>query len=515
MASPAIKLTRTYQPLDDAESDYGSDFSPEEELIVSQLLSQNAVEDNPIVNDVEHHEAEHTLRIPLAVGGSELAEGVLLRAARAAEEVFEQINEAVGCETRYPDLGNVVKEERPALEGVVQETASTDAKAPDTRSPLERFRTPPKKGLSVTDLISPAWCELQYWYSLTLHGKKRRTPAMKQGSVVHQKLEDQVYTTVKVDVTTKEDAWGLRIWNVVQGLRTLRNTGMTRELEIWGTIDGLVVNGIIDELSYICPDTDLEEAKPKGPVEEKHAPDQTTIAEFFKASGGSTLKEATRVVKRQKPTDRIYLCDVKTRGAKTLPSGAAFRPTKMQLMLYHRMISDLATGAVDFAIFTDRYKLDPNKVFSDALIAQVGSLNVMSPPSTQESSNSESPPQDDMTILLEHNTLSALWTFMISEFRTTFPDGSNSIGSILKAEYRSRNAGEVMGSKTFAMDEQELTNYVEDEMKWWKGERETKGVAVEEAYKCRSCEFAEGCEWRMKKVDEAVKKSRSRVRSVV
>src|SRR4051812_18795574 len=103
MASPAIKLTRTYQPLDDAESDYGSDFSPEEELIVSQLLSQNAVEDNPIVNDVEHHEAEHTLRIPLAVGGSELAEGVLLRAARAAEEVFEQINEAVGCETRYPD----------------------------------------------------------------------------------------------------------------------------------------------------------------------------------------------------------------------------------------------------------------------------------------------------------------------------------------------------------------------------------------------------------------------------
>jgi exonuclease V len=410
-------------------------------------------------------------------------------------------------------------DEPPVPKENTDDTASTEPRAPDTRSPLERFRTPPKKGLSVTDLISPAWCELQYWYSLTLHGRKRRTPAMKQGSVVHQKLEDQVYTTIKVDVTTKEDGWGLRIWNVVQGLRTLRSTGMTRELEIWGTIDGLVVNGIIDELSYICPDADLKEPIPKGPVDEQHAPDQTTIAEFFKASGGISIKEATRKTKRRIPTKKIYLCDVKTRGAKTLPSGAAFRPTKMQLMLYHRLIADLATGAVDFSVFTDRYRLDPHKIFSDSFIAQVGSLNDMSAPSTQESShsNSNSPvaAQDDMTTLLQHNTLSALWAFMISEFRTTFSSGRDSLGSILKAEYRSRDAGEVMGNKTFVMDEKELTKYIEDEMKWWKGEREAKGVAVEEAYKCRSCEFAEGCEWRVNKVEEALKKSRSRTRSSV
>jgi exonuclease V len=416
-------------------------------------------------------------------------------------------------------VSNRIIEEPPVPADISQDPISTEQNAPDTRSPLERFRTPPKKGLSVTDLISPAWCELQYWYSLTLHGKKKRTPAMKQGSVIHQKLEDQIYTTVKVDVTTKEDGWGLRIWNVVQGLRTLHATGLTRELEIWGTIDGLVVNGIIDELSYICPDTDLEESKPKGPVEEEHAPDQTTIAEFFKASGGTTLKEATRKTKRQKTTNKIYLCDVKTRGAKTLPSGAAFRPTKMQLMLYHRMISDLATGKVDFSVVTDRYKLDPDKIFSDSFIAQVGSLDNMSAPSTQESSASEANPEgamrDDMTTLLEHNTLSTLWSFMISEFQTAFPSGSDSLGCILKAEYRSRNAGEVMGNKTFVMDEKELTNYVEDEMMWWKGERETKGVAVEEAYKCRSCEFAEGCQWRINKVDEALKKSRSRTRSSV
>jgi exonuclease V len=401
-----------------------------------------------------------------------------------------------------------------------EDHASIEPKPPDTRSPLERFRTPPKKGLSVTDLISPAWCELQYWYSLTLHGKKRRTPAMKQGSVVHQKLEDQIYTTVKVDVTTKEDGWGLRIWNVVQGLRTLRNTGMTRELEIWGTIDGLVVNGVIDELSYICPDTDLEESALKGPVEEQHAPDQTTIAEFFHTSGATSIKEATmQRSKHRAPTNKVYLCDVKTRGVKTLPSGAAFRPTRMQLMLYHGLIAALATNTVDFSVFTSRYNLDPTKVFSDSFIAQVSSLNDQSQSSAQESSYSDGPTatQDDMTILLEHNTISLLWGFMISEFQLTFPNGTDSLGSILKAEYRSRNAGEVIGSKTFKMDEGELTRYIEDEMRWWKGEREAKGVAVEEAYKCRSCEFAEGCEWRIGKVEEALTKSRmgTRTRSSV
>ena len=72
-------------------------------------------------------------------------------------------------------------------------------------------------------------------------------------------MEEQVHTTVPVDVQTKEDTWGLKIWNVIQGLRTLRVTGMTRELEIWGVVDGQIINGIIDELSYTCTDPELED----------------------------------------------------------------------------------------------------------------------------------------------------------------------------------------------------------------------------------------------------------------
>ena len=61
---------------------------------------------------------------------------------------------------------------------------------------------------------------------------------MKMGTVVHEALEKEVYTTVPVDVKTREEKWGLKIWNVISGLNILAETGMTRELEVWGIVGG-------------------------------------------------------------------------------------------------------------------------------------------------------------------------------------------------------------------------------------------------------------------------------------
>jgi exonuclease V len=341
---------------------------------------------------------------------------------------------------------------------------------------------------------------------------------MKQGSIVHKELEDQVHTTVKVDVTTKEDVWGLRIWNVIQGLRTLRDAGQTRELEIWGVVDGLVVNGIIDELSFICPEEELEGSLERSskPSQTQPSPDQPIISEFFAAVGGTSLAEATRN-KRRRQSDKVYICDVKTRSARSLPSEAAFRPTRMQLMLYHSLLSSLAMNKVDFGILTSRYNLNPLAPFSDSFIAQVGSLNDDFVYDTQSfpggSQELEQWSQNSMTALLAHNSLSALWSLMISEFQIVLPHGAASLGSVLRAEYRKSDTGEIMGSKTFAMDNNALKSYVDHEMEWWRGERQPQGVVVEEAFKCRSCEFAEDCEWRLGKIEQAkenVRKSRSK-----
>ncbi|ESZ98722.1 putative exonuclease V [Sclerotinia borealis F-4128] len=507
-------------PQNNGDSDYGSDFSPEEFEIVERLLSPvhlcreaTEIEDNPIVNNIEYHESECTLRLPRVIGKEQISP--LLRAIRDAERVAGQINNSVAKREHYSDLSNrlpepvsVTADAIPITEFEAKPAESAEPAPPDSRSPLERFRTAPKKPLSVTDLVSPAWCELQYWYTLT-KGKRKRTSAMKQGSAVHQVLEDQVHRTIRIDIQTKEDAWGLRIWNVIQGLRTLRETGRTRELEIWGTIDGLVVNGVVDELSYICPDSELEESLQKKTEKEKDLPpaNQTSISNLFKgkAVDGSSFADAKRTRGRAK-SNKLYICDVKTRGVRTLPNAAAFRPTEVQLMLYHHLLSALATNTVDFSALAARYRLDTTKIFSDTFIAQVGSMNDDSLEEQDDLAPNSS--QDSMSILLAHNNLNALWSLMISEFQITLPNGAGSLGGVLKAEYRSRDDGEIVGIKTIPMDNQELNSYLEEELRWWKGEREAKGVKVEEAFKCRSCDFAEGCEWRLYKVEEATEKAR-------
>lgn len=356
---------------------------------------------------------------------------------------------------------------------------------------------------------------------------------MRQGSAVHKTLEDQVHKSVAVSIETKEDAWGLRIWNIIQGLRTLRDTGMTRELEIWGVIDGQVVNGVIDELSYICPDRELEEeitartAHGKGGKKAIPA-DQTTITDFMKSPGGAALKNSVvRDIRSiTKPSSKIYLTDVKTRGTNSIPKGASFRPTLMQLMLYRHLLSNLASNNVDASVFFKRYELDPSATFTDGFIAQVGGLNEVfydaptDPSETQQQQQHQhqdlpDSSQDSMQTLLDHNSLAQLWALMIQEFQRTMPHGAGSIGEVLKAEYRDQIDGSILGIKTFMYDDGVLKTYVADEMRWWKGQREAQGVAIEEAYKCRICEFAEGCDWRKAKIEEATQAHRTRARSVV
>ncbi|KAF7717495.1 Uncharacterized protein PECH_007951 [Penicillium ucsense] len=334
------------------------------------------------------------------------------------------------------------------------------------RTPVERFRRPPNKAFSVTDLVSPAWCELQYWYTLTKHGRKRRTPAMKKGSVVHKTLEDEIYTTVPVEIKTKEDAWALRIWNVIQGLRMLREYGITRELEIWGVIDGELVNGVIDQLSYECPDSELEAsaahfyedaARSRAALPEY----QMSLSDFLlsssqggkrmsdlaqQATGPEDLSAAEATPAAVYALPRIYLTDVKTKASASIPTvkSTSFRPTLLQLQLYYHMLNRLVTSDdVTMDLLAARYNLDLDKPFTDAFISEVGGLNdeffdtlssqeidlgdVPTPEdvthlSTRSGQNLRSPSasQDSTSVLLTHGTLNLLWTYMKEQLRSTF-----------------------------------------------------------------------------------------------
>jgi exonuclease V len=416
----------------------------------------------------------------------------------------------------------------------IQDSATTDSDPSDAEesedeygfkdieSPLSRFRSYPKKPFSVSDLIAGAWCELQYYYTLTKlpGGKKTRTAAMKGGSKLHKGLEDEVYTTVAVEVAKKEDVFGLKLWNIIQGLRTLRDTGMTRELEVWGLVEGHVVNGVIDHLNYENPDPEFEdEVRSSQEASQGDARDQQKITTFFHSSS--------------KPDhDKIYLTDVKTTGANRPPKGAAVRPAKIQLFLYHRFLSDMAAGRLDYFRVFARYGLDVDEQFSDTFIAQISSLHDEvfhdAQSSGSESDRRSAESSHGVPDLIRYTSLRELVPLLEHELKTTFPHGADSLGSLVTVEYRKRprrtssgsedetdaEGGLVVGSNVFFVDHGVLQEYLRQDLEWWEGQRDPRGVDIEEAgFKCRSCEFVNECEWRHQQDAEMLQKAATRISS--
>ncbi|EPE06389.1 defects in morphology protein 1 [Ophiostoma piceae UAMH 11346] len=528
----------------------------------------------------------------------------------------------------YPDLSRVltslnaeararpVMDTEPPREVARQESKGKKPEQPpdaaDARSPLARFRTFPRKPLSVSDLTSGAWCEVQYEYTLTRlpGGRRTRTAAMKGGTKVHTRLEEEVHTTVRVDVTTREDFLGIKLWNMIQGLRTLRETGLTRELEIWGVIPGTpegvegaegddqdssgksdrsdfgpqVVNGVIDALSYHNPDPAFEEllestglsqastkdgsttksppktprkcGRPKSPTTPTTSPQKARITDFFAsqtwprspttpgqpagesltpvpAAAASASASAAPAPAPTPPPRRIYITDIKTRGTDRLPTGVAVRPTKVQLFLYHRFLSDLAAGTLDFDIVFKRYRLNQDTPFSDSFLAQIGAVHEEVFYDAESEVYEIREVIDSANDTVRYRTLRSLVVLLKEEVALTFPRGADSIGSIVAVEYRMRakarpipaegedeedgegfedpDAGRCIGTNVIPVDEGLLDRYLSWYMAWWRGQRPAVGVQVEEAgYKCRLCEFADDCEWRIAKAEEHVQRVRER-----
>ncbi|KAL7783925.1 deoxyribonuclease domain-containing protein [Trichoderma afarasin] len=424
----------------------------------------------------------------------------------------------------YPDLTTALQAIPIQSPPLTEISDDDELEFQDDRSPLQRFRSFPKRPLTVSDLTAGAWCELQYWYTLTRlpGGRKTRTPAMQKGSKVHKKLEDEVHTTVKVEILNKEDGFGLRLWNLVQGLRTLRDTGLTRELEVWGMVDGNLVNGVIDDLSYENPNPEFEEELSSQGSQPSQS--QSMISDYF---GG--LKPG-----KPKGNDRqIFLADVKTRGTTKPVSSATARPAKIQLLLYHRFLSNMAAGELDFFKVFRRYGLDADERFSDTFMSQIGELHdeifFDTPTSSAEeyeqfrrnaakgkasvdgkpTSIPESSP--GVPDLLKYGSLRELVTLVEDEIRLTFPRGADSIGSILRVQYVFRDDGRELAVIDFPASAQTLDTYLAGDMSWWRGERKPDGVTIEEAFKCTSCEFAPSCKWRRNMDDERVKSAQERV----
>ncbi|KAJ8129436.1 hypothetical protein O1611_g4197 [Lasiodiplodia mahajangana] len=529
----------------DGDSDYGSDFSAGEEQLVDEILAELSANHRPVAvpataimtattvatttrtqgqSDQSRAPFPVSVRSPnplVSTGNSAPAIG-LTRALPPSDgkedkrkSGLDQHRASLLGSVQYPDLSSALSNLQPQSkpepkseslpesqqqqqqQQQQQETTSPTPKkqsvpelGPDARTPLQRFRSFPRRPLTVTDMAAGAWCELQHWYTLTRlpGGKRTITAAMRGGSRVHQTLEDEVHSAVQVTVASREEAFALRLWNIIQGVRTLRDTGITRELEVWGTVEGEVLNGVIDQLNHESPNASFEEEL--NLTSSSASSQQPSITDYL----GSSHKT-------------VYLTDVKTRGSDRLPTGTALRPARVQLFLYHRLLSDMAADKLDYAAIFKRYGLDGEAHFSDAFIAQIGGLHdeIFY---DADSDIEDIPPEIYSPDLIGYRSISQIIPLLKAELRETFPLGPASISNLLAVQYRHRDDGRIIGNNSFPNDPEALDAYMKENLRWWRGEREPEGVTIEETYKCGWCEFAETCQWRKDKEAEFLKRKK-------
>jgi exonuclease V len=164
----------------------------------------------------------------------------------------------------------------------------------------------------------------------------------------------------------------------------------------------------------------------------------------------------------------LELAELKTRRRPMLPLAAQKKKDCFQVSLYKYIFDAMVQGKVTSASLIHHTKLCPDKPLGPSVLrhAQQGGFSVKSL-------------SDIMELVFLSLTLSDL-----------------PVIDVLKIEYIHQETAAVLGTEIVAFDEKEVRSKVQHYMAYWMGHREPQGVDVEEAWKCRTCNYIDICEWR-------------------
>jgi hypothetical protein len=251
---------------------------------------------------------------------------------------------------------------------------------------------------------------------LDLQYGKKRTEIMVAGDLRHQELHEEVAELVPVKTKTMADRIAVLFQNMSTDLSRLLQEGLTRELFVMGSIPPLKVLGQIDELVQ--------------------------------------------------QDGEVLIRDYKTRRTPRFPSTWQQRCEEMQLMFYHRLLTDITSGEFTLDDALVLFNLDRNDSVSNELSSTVSkkglpllSLNVSEIGEQAFSLAKQLPPvSEEFTIIYEHQESKS----RIGEhhFRLNRPRFSRELGFILE---------------------------------YWRGEREAIPVGEKNRWKCRFCEHVSIC----------------------
>ncbi|WWD17635.1 hypothetical protein CI109_102076 [Kwoniella shandongensis] len=246
--------------------------------------------------------------------------------------------------------------------------------------PISRLRTlpflPPSQRPSV--IKSTAGKEISVDI-VKVEGKEK---ILRRGETIHKRLEREIHPQeVVVTATTREDVWGLRFLNMLSAVEALLTLGKCREMPVVGFVNGIMVMGIIDEITR----QPLSTTTPPKP--ETRSSRQTALTSFF-----SPTKARPEAPIRRERTHKLFISDSKTRASGTLPRDEDTLAGKLQVMMYKEMLDaillsstsllpsssqSVATSSIlpsrivfSWSKIFDHLKLDPSSPFSDEFVGQ-------------------------------------------------------------------------------------------------------------------------------------------------
>ncbi|KAG8827937.1 hypothetical protein FRC19_011085 [Serendipita sp. 401] len=366
---------------------------------------------------------------------------------------------------------------------------------------LAKYRS--SGGLSVTKLVSPLWCQYKANYDL-VGGPKRgskerpkeftvqrkeivnkklvikevvikvdqntaevREKNAERGRAIHEKLEKEVApVAVKTISSNREEKWGFKILALITGFKQLIEYRLWRELPVFGIIDDIPVNGIIDQLQ-------LRRVHGKG-----------------SGDSGGVVGMAV---------NSLIISDIKTKKKWTPHQDLSASPEhKFQLMIYKKLLDDLISPEYDWDTLFKLHNLDPKITFSDFFIDQQISIS--------RANNFVSLVADCTTL----EDLVLAWKSITQEANII----RGKVDRVLRVEFRipsrtgrwnqvptdsdSTNESDLLAIKSFRYDGDFIKNSIATSLGFWLGSQPTKGVRVEETWKCNVCEYKDSCEWRQK-----------------
>lgn len=175
----------------------------------------------------------------------------------------------------------------------------------------------------------------------------------------------------------------------------------------------------------------------------------------------------------------LSVVEFKTRMRRSLPGRAQKLTHSLQTMIYKRLLDDLILGRLEAAEVWRALKLDSEKAFGDDVQKHVDSE------------------------VWDCRNLSQLFS-QLQESVQGLPEVSK-----IRVEYTFQEDGEPFASEEVTYDGALLRETLSSSLEYWLGSRRPRGVDIEDAWKCGTCEYSDGCEWRRRKEEELRNKNKA------